>query len=367
MPIPFPVFGFLIGVTINSLLIFLNYPTFIAGDYMNYLFGALLTPVLISTCWPHETKQLLAFKMVSLIISICICASAGGLLIYVALNSFALSTNLSEIIFSGLICSTVAIPILKTLLAIENEKSHEIVNYILSISLKFEIIILIMSWLAIYISTDSKLDYGSYLFPFSISVAALIILYKFCKAKVDSHRENLVSAIALLFCFLLSLITHFLGMHFVFGVILGSAVLSQIPHISHVWKISKLSRYVDACAFLLFAMLGLKLEINVLLDPYFIGIGFIAYALGIASKILALRFLLQCPRHHTKISAICLSTKGTTELVMLEVAVEAGLIGPSTHAILLSMTVISILCSVVFISTWHKKSRLKITPNKNFS
>jgi Kef-type K+ transport system membrane component KefB len=179
---------------------------------------------------------------------------------------------------------------------------------------------------------------------FVIAIPLLIgpILRRFLRKMALSDQDTLVAALAVAIGS--AALTEAAGLHYILGAFLGGAIMPQSL------RASLLDRLETPALLLLmpffFALAGLKTKIDLLSAaflPGFLLLTAAAFFGKVGSTMLFGRLFGEGWRHSLALGVL-LQSKGLTEVVLVTILLEAGLVSPAVFSILIAM---GIFCTII--------------------
>jgi Kef-type K+ transport system membrane component KefB len=160
------------------------------------------------------------------------------------------------------------------------------------------------------------------------------------------RRGELPLALAAAFAFGCAAATEAIGIHAIFGAVLAGAVMprSVVTRATFTAQLESVTTAILLPVF--FVVVGLSTQLGLLDDAYLWGVTLLVIAVAVTGKLggasLAARWVGESWRDATTIGVL-MNTRGLTELVILTVGLELGVIGDTLFTVMVIMALVTTL------------------------
>jgi Kef-type K+ transport system membrane component KefB len=160
------------------------------------------------------------------------------------------------------------------------------------------------------------------------------------------RRGELPLALAAAFAFGCAAATEAIGIHAIFGAFLAGAVMprSVVTRATFTAQLESVTTAILLPVF--FVVVGLSTQLGLLDDAYLWGVTLLVIAVAVTGKLggasLAARWVGESWRDATTIGVL-MNTRGLTELVILTVGLELGVIGDTLFTVMVIMALVTTL------------------------
>lgn len=177
------------------------------------------------------------------------------------------------------------------------------------------------------------------------SVLFVVVLMRFVRPALE-RRGEVSLAVAAAFAFGCAAVTEAIGIHAIFGAFLAGAAMSPsvVRRAAYTAQLESVTTAILLPVF--FVVVGLSTQLGLLDDAYLWGVTLLVLAVAVLGKLggasLAARAVGESWRD-AAIVGVLMNTRGLTELVILTVGLELGVINDTLFTIMVIMALVTTL------------------------
>ena len=173
----------------------------------------------------------------------------------------------------------------------------------------------------------------------------LLVMVKVARPLIRS-RERLPLAVAVGFALLSAWVTELIGIHAIFGAFAAGAIIpaQSLQRLELTERLESTTRSVLLPMF--FAVVGLSTRVDLLDSPYLWGIAAIVIAVAIVGKLVGSAVAARVVGENWQDAltiGVLMNTRGLTEIVILTVGLELGVINETVFSIMVLMALVTTL------------------------